>query len=282
MNSAKVRTGGLFNHLRIIISKRFNRFFYDYIYYSTWLTKNLKFFNLGITPVDTEIESNHFVVGEKHQAQVYFEVIKAYQRHASHQTPDKVLEISVGLGGGLQLLAHSFPNAQLFGLDYSKTSARRTQQLVPQASLLVADAHFVPLISQHFALLVNVESLHALKMQDFFQEARRLLQVDGLLIIIDFRKGRIHELHNRLAYEAQLAHLEMLEFTDLTERVLASSLIDNARRKQLKHRVPLPFRKWVNEMTAAEGSVIRKQYEAGEKTYFLCVLRPCLDVSVQS
>ena len=120
--------GVVLNRSRLGITKRFNRFFYDHIYYNPWLTKNLKFFNLGLVPIDPEIATADFISAEKPQAQVYFEAIKAYKRHAAIAHPEKVLEVSVGLGGGLVLLAQHFPKARLFGLDYSKTSAKRTRQ----------------------------------------------------------------------------------------------------------------------------------------------------------
>lgn len=268
--------GVVLNRSRLGITKRFNRFFYDHVYYSPWLTKNLKFFNLGLVPIDPEIAAADFIGAEKPQAQVYFEAIKAYKRHAPSAHPEKVLEVSVGLGGGLVLLAQQLPKARLYGLDYSQTSAKRTRQQLKTAQLVVADAHLTPFTDNSFALVVNVESLHAFKPEVFFKEIKRLLRDDGLFVVVDFRKIPVVELHRYLRQEAEAAQLQVVEFVDLTQRALAASLQDSARRQLLSRRVPPPFKKWVNEMTAAEGSELRKQYETGEKTYFLCVIKPVI------
>lgn len=262
------------NERRLALNKNFRRFFYNRIYYGKWLTRGLYFFNLGVTPIDSEIASWSTVEKEKHQAQVYFEAIKAYLRHASIALPETVLEVSTGLGGGLLLLSRFFPEAKIFGLDYSTSSIQRSKKTLDSALLTVADAHFPPYRNNSFNLIINVESLHALKTQSFFLEARRILARDGLLVIVDFRMVPTDHLYPWLKAQALEAGLELVEYLDMTQNAIQSSREDTERRRLLISRVPMFFRNLVNEMTAGEGSVLRQQYESGAKTYFLCVLRP--------
>lgn len=259
---------------RLALSKQFNRDFYDRLYYSDWLTGGFDFFNLGLAPADAAFAGAAAFAGERHQAQVYLEAIKAWRRHTDRPVPRRVLEIATGLGGGMQILAHCLPDTPLFGLDYSYRAVQRTRRGNPAAGLIVADARAVPLAAADFDLIVNVESMHAVDIRLFLSEARRLLSGDGHLVVIDFRLGSVQALHRFLLRHAIEAHLHLVEFSDCTERALAAATADTARRRQLQRRVPWPFRHWVNEMTAGEGSELRRRYESGEKTYFLAVFAP--------
>jgi len=59
------------NQIRLALNRQFRRFFYNHIYYSDWLTGDLRFFNLGVAPVDSGIVSTLPFPDEQHQAQVY-------------------------------------------------------------------------------------------------------------------------------------------------------------------------------------------------------------------
>jgi ubiquinone/menaquinone biosynthesis C-methylase UbiE len=261
------------NQIRLALNRQFRRFFYNHIYYSDWLTGDLRFFNLGVAPVDSGIVSTLPFPDEQHQAQVYVEAIKAFRRHSANLAPNRVLEVSTGLGGGLLVLSHCFPAASIFGLDYARASIRRSRRTLPDAALTVADAQAAPFKDSSFALIVNVESFHAVDAGRFFSEARRFLTADGLLIIIDFRKAPAARLQHWVTEQAEAAGMIVVEFLDLTRNAIASARSDAPRRNRLLKRIPLPFKKLANEMTAGEGSDLLKQYLAGEKTYFLCVLK---------
>lgn len=262
------------NERRLALNKYFRRFFYNRIYYGKWLTRGLHFFNLGVAPIDPEIVSWPPAAKEKHQAQVYYEAIKSYFRHTAIASPRRVLEVSTGLGGGLLMLSRCFPEARIFGLDYSQQSIQRSKKTLGSSLLAVADAHYPPYRDGSFDLIVNVESLHALRTQQFLSEARRILTHDGLLVIVDFRMVPTHHLAPWLQAQAAEAGMEVIEYVDMTRNALQSSREDAERRELLASRVPFFFRNLVNEMTAGEGSALRQQYESGAKTYYLCALRP--------
>ena len=262
------------NQIRLALNRQFRRFFYNHIYYSDWLTRDLHFFNLGVVPVDASIVSTLPFPDEQHQAQVYVEAIKAFRRHSANAVPNRVLEVSTGLGGGLYVLAHSFPDAGIFGLDYARASIRRSKRTLPGAALTVADAQATPFRDGSFPLIVNVESFHALNAVTFFTEAKRILSRDGLLIIIDFRKAPVDRLQPWIREQAEASGMTIVEFLDLTQNAIASARSDALRRDRLLKRIPWPFRKLAHEMTASEGSDLLRQYVDGEKTYFLCVLKP--------
>ena len=261
------------NQLRLALNRQFRRFFYNHIYYSDWLTGDLRFFILGVVPVDSNIVPTLPVQDEQHQAQVYLEAIKAFRRHSANPAPGRVLEVSTGLGGGLLVLQHCFPAAAIFGLDYARAAIRRSQRTLPGAALTVADAQAAPFKDGSFPLIVNVESFHAVNAVAFFTEAKRMLSSDGLLVIIDFRKAPVGPLRHWIGEQAEAAGMIVVEFLDLTQNAIASARSDAPRRNRLLNRIPRPFRKLAHEMTAGEGSELLQQYLDGEKTYFLCALK---------
>jgi ubiquinone/menaquinone biosynthesis C-methylase UbiE len=261
------------NQIRLALNRWFRRFFYNHIYYSNWLSGDLHFFNLGVAPIDSGIISTLPFPDEQHQAQVYVEAIKAFRRHSANPSPARVLEVSTGLGGGLRVLAQYFPAAAIFGLDYVRASILRSRRTLPEAALTVANAQAAPFKDRSFALIVNVESLHAIDAERFFSEARRLLTEDGLLIIIDFRKAPVEGLKHWITGQTNASGMSIVEFLDLTRNAIASARSDAPRRDRLLKRIPWPFRKLAHEMTAGEGSELLKQYLNGEKTYFLCAIK---------
>ena len=261
------------NRMRLFLSKRYYRWIYDRIYFSHWLTRDLHFFNLGLSPVDSEIKAIPWLAGEQSQAQSYLEVVKAFRRHLPDRSPERLLEVSTGLGGGMLLLANCFPSTVLFGIDFSPNSIRRTRNLVADAQLVLANAHRIPFSEASFSLLLNVESLHALDAPVFFQEAGRLVADEGLLVIVDFKDMSAVELMPWLESNARSTGFRIVEFRILSHEVLQSADADTRRRALLERRIPFAFKSLVNEMTAGPGSELRRQYESDEKTYFLCAMQ---------
>ena len=259
--------------LRVSLYKRYRRFIYDRIYYSDKLTGDLRFFNLGIAPIDVASLAALNITTEQHQAQVYLEAVSAFSRNTVRGQPQRLLEISTGLGGGLHILSQCFPTTQIVGLDYSPAAIRRSKRVVPTATLVVADAHATSFQESSFPLVVNIESLHALNALMFLREMRRILAADGLLVIVDFHREPAMATREWLGVQARESELEVIEFRDLTQHGIASARRDGARRDRFLKRVPFPFKDRANEMTAGEGSDLLRQYVSGEKTYFLCVLK---------
>lgn len=246
---------------------------YDRIYYSDWLTGNLRFFNRGVAPVDVASLAALNITTEQHQAQVYLEAVSAFSRNTVLGQPQRLLEVSTGLGGGLHILSQRFPITQIVGLDYSPAAIRRSRRVMPTAMLMVADAHATSFHEASFPLIVNIESLHALNALMFLHEMRRILSADGLLVIVDFHREPTMATREWLGVQARESELEVIEFQDLTQHAIASARTDAARRDNFLKRVPFPFKDIAYEMTAGEGSDLLRQYVSGEKTYFLCVLK---------
>jgi SAM-dependent methyltransferase len=259
------------NRLRTFLSRRHLRFFYDHIYYSGWISRDRNFFNSGISPVDAEIRGLDFVQGEEDQAQTYYEAVKAYRRWRPAAEPRRILELGVGLGGGIPVIKAFFPESDFFGLDLSVASVRRSSRHARNA-LAVANCLRAPFRDGAFDLIVWVEASQALELPGLLEEPRRLLAPGGLLVIVDFRKMASGALEALLRESARQVGLAVLEYANITHRLLEARRMKSERNVRLEQRVVFPLRSVVREMTAAEGSERYAQYERGQRTYYICVL----------
>jgi ubiquinone/menaquinone biosynthesis C-methylase UbiE len=111
-----------------------------------------------------------------------------YRFAADFSEGKDVLEVACGAGLGLGYLAKK--TKRVVGGDY-------TEKLVTEAKgyykekipLLRLDAHFLPFQAQSFDVVILYEAIYYLaKPEDFFNEARRVLRKDGILLIATVNK----------------------------------------------------------------------------------------------
>jgi ubiquinone/menaquinone biosynthesis C-methylase UbiE len=254
---------------RFLADNSRNKWVYDYLYYNKWITGHLNFFNTAIAPVDDELlalRPNEF---ESYHAQVYHETIKAYRRIASHTDSLTVLEVACGLGGGIQYISLILPNATVFGIDLSFTSVYRSKKLCGAAHYAVANAHQLPFKSAGFDLIIAVECLNKLDMDLFFAETERLLSPNGVLCVVDFRPRSFLEIHERIKTACSDYNLNLIEISDLTDRVLAASEQDKVRQNRILARIPWGFRQLARELMVMPGSKRHTSYLHKQRCYYL-------------
>jgi SAM-dependent methyltransferase len=258
------------NRVRILLSRRYLRFFYDRIYYSGWISGDRNFFNAGIVPVDDEVRRLGFVQGEEDQAQTYYEAVKAYRRWRPGAEPQRILELGVGLGGGIPVVRAFFPRSEYFGLDLSTASVRRSSRHA-RSTLVVANCLRAPFRDRAFDLIVWVEASQALELPGLLEEPRRLLAPGGLMVIVDFRKMGSDALHALVHDSARRVGLALLEYANITSRLLEARSASPERNRRLERRIGFPLRSVVREMTVADGSERYAEYKSGKRTYFISV-----------
>ncbi len=259
--------------LRLKLSRKNMRWLYDHVYYSWWISGGRRFFNAGIAPVDEEVRQFPFVRGDEDQAQVYYEILKTYRKVAARAAPRRILELGVGLGGGISLIHAFCPVSQYFGLDISLAALRRARDH-PNDGLVVANLLRAPYKAGIFDLIFGVEASPGVPWQQLFAEPRRMLAPDGLLILADTWEFRAQALQDALRDAAGEAGFELALFVDLTSRLLEARKVDVARNRRLD-RWPVPgIRRAVREMSAAAGSTRHARYLRGELTHFIAAFAP--------
>jgi SAM-dependent methyltransferase len=254
--------------IRLRLSQKNMRWLYDHIYYSRWICGGRNFFNVGIAPVDAEVSRLPGVRGEEDQAQVYCEVFKAYRSVAVRPVPGNILEIGVGLGGGLPLTRSFFPDSNCFGLDLSHTALQRAK-MQRSGGLIAANLLRCPFAPGSFDLIFGVEASPGVDLLELFKELGRSLSPNGILILVETQGMPSAALQVKLRTLAAEAALDMAAYADLTPRLLEARKVEYDRNKRLE-RWPIPgFRSTVREMSVTPGSKRYGYYANGEWTYFI-------------
>lgn len=226
------------------------------------------YFNMGISPVDAEVSQLLGARGEEDQAQVYYEVLKAYRNLAAQPVPNNILEVGVGLGGGISLTRALYPDSNYFGLDFSLTALRRAK-LQGSSGLIAANLLHCPFAPGTFDLVFGIEASPGLELLGLFKELGPSLSRNGVLVLVATQGMPSDELQVKLSRLAAEATLDMVAYTDLTPRLLEARKVEYDRNKRLE-RWPIPgFQSAVREMSVAPGSKRYGYYAKGDWTYFM-------------
>jgi ubiquinone/menaquinone biosynthesis C-methylase UbiE len=100
----------------------------------------------------------------------------------------EILEVACGAGQGLGYLAKRAK--RVFAGDYTEKLIQEAKQYYKQrVPLLRLDAHFLPFQDQSFDVVILYEAIYYLAQPErFFDEARRVLRKEGLLLIATVNK----------------------------------------------------------------------------------------------
>jgi SAM-dependent methyltransferase len=106
-----------------------------------------------------------------------------YSFAANFSEEKDVLEVGCGAGQGLGYLAKRAK--RVFGGDYTEKLIKEAKQYYKErVPLLRLDAHFLPFRDQSFDIVILYEAIYYLiQPEHFFDEARRVLRKEGLLLI---------------------------------------------------------------------------------------------------
>jgi ubiquinone/menaquinone biosynthesis C-methylase UbiE len=111
----------------------------------------------------------------------------------------KVLDI--GCGTGAHLYRYQKVMCQVFGVDTSPSMLEQAKKkLGEKADLHLVDARTLPYSDNHFDIILLSTVLHELDpdmRKEVLIEARRVLQLDGRIVIIDFHPGPLRGFKGR-------------------------------------------------------------------------------------
>ncbi|GAA1421081.1 class I SAM-dependent methyltransferase [Agrococcus citreus] len=179
-----------------------------------------------------------------------------------------VLEVGCGRGGGSSFIARDRRPRTTTGLDLSRKSIAlcRKHRRAPGLSFVQGDALAMPFADGSFDVVVNVESSHCYdSMDDFLAEVHRVLRPGGSFRFADLRSApEMAELRRRLGE----GPLELIETSDITERVRAALDVDDDRRRSLMEAwIPRMFHRAFAPFAGFRGSSTFAAFESGEMQY---------------
>ncbi|HEY5013264.1 MAG TPA: class I SAM-dependent methyltransferase [Acidimicrobiia bacterium] len=100
------------------------------------------------------------------------------------------LAVDVGCGAGSSMRPVLSLARRCVGVDPSPSMIHRAVAVVPEASFVVGRAESLPLRARAAQLITAAGSLNFVDLAAFYEEVRRVLTPDGVLLVYDFGAGR--------------------------------------------------------------------------------------------
>jgi len=153
--------------------------------------------------------------------------------------PKTILDLGVGTGRNLSLLAKRYPQAQLLALDIADQMVKQARQNYRQKQglkrwfpnnkpiYLTADAEKLPLADNSVDLVYANLSLQWCDPRKSFAEIQRILRPEGLLMFTTLGPDTLYELRQSWATVDDYPHVNMFyDMHDVGEAMTAAGLAD--------------------------------------------------------
>lgn len=186
-----------------------------------------------------------------------------------------VVEIGSGRGGGASFLTRRHRPRRYTGIDYSASAVKlceKTHANVPSLEFVRGDAENLPLADGTRDVVVNVESSHCYgDVRRFFGEVERVLRPGGSFAFADFRAAAEMD---SVAAALQEGGLKLVERVDITDRVVAALVRDDARKRQLiQEIVPRRLHGIFGEFAGLHGGQVCTALQRREMLYHRFLLQ---------
>jgi ubiquinone/menaquinone biosynthesis C-methylase UbiE len=189
-------------------------------------------------------------------------------------TNKNILEVGSGRGGGLAYVHGRFKPQSAIGmdLDHNAVSFSNKCHLSPNLKFVQGDAQQIPLDSNAYEVVMNVESSHRYPdMKMFLSEVNRVLKPGGHFLFTDFRYD--HEIPG-LQEELKQSGLTLIKEEDITDHVVSALKLDDSRRRNLvKKLAPRLLHKVALNFAGTVGSPTYNQFMNREYVYMNYVLQ---------
>ncbi len=224
--------------------------------------------NYGYAPLSPSTASD--ARAETYQMEMYHQA--ALQAGEQGLRGRRVLEISCGLGGGLDHLKRRHGIGQATGLDRSTIAIRHAAKRFG-LSTLAGDARSLPFADGSFDVVVNIEASHLYYGREFLGELARVLAPGGTVVMADFRYRAPPECERELRDDFAAVGFDVSQFRDITANVVAACEGDAPRREALLAAAPWLLRKLGRPWIGTETSVDYLDMRAGRAMCFMLAAR---------
>jgi malonyl-CoA O-methyltransferase len=141
--------------------------------------------------------------------------------------PQRILDLGCGTGAGSRALKKQFRRAQVIGLDSAQamlSEFKRRSSLLSPIRPVCADVRGLPFAAQSLDLLFSSLVNHwVLDLRSLFDEYRRVLRPDGMLLFATFGPGTLAELHEgRAASDGAAAFLPLPDLMVIGDALMAA------------------------------------------------------------
>jgi ubiquinone/menaquinone biosynthesis C-methylase UbiE len=229
------------------------------------------FLNYGYVPLDSNViglkldpddESDRFSI------QLYFRVAGGRDLRGKD-----VLEIGCGRGGGASFIARYLHPASLAGVDLSGRAVRycRRRHRTERLTFLRGEADHLPLPSNSFDVVVNVESSHCYpSFERFLGEVARVLRPNGVFLFADVRSREdVARVRDQIKEWFTVVEEELI-----TANVVRALELDSDRRLLLiQKRAPRFLHNALQAFASVNGSPMFDAFATGAIQYVRFVVQ---------
>ncbi|MDO7711541.1 MAG: malonyl-ACP O-methyltransferase BioC [Pseudomonadota bacterium] len=200
--------------------------------------------------MNNELPKKHLVARSFGNAAAHYDDVAVLQRQTGDELldrlslvtlqPKRVLDLGVGTGRNLTLLAKRYPNAQLLALDIAPAMLQQARQRYQKVSgikrwlpysnmpfYLAGDAEELPLADNSVDLVFANLALQWCDPRMSFAEIQRVLRPDGLLMFTTLGPDTLRELRQAWAEVDDYPHVNMFyDMHDVGEAMMAAGLAE--------------------------------------------------------
>ncbi|MFT7414524.1 MAG: malonyl-CoA O-methyltransferase [Methylophagaceae bacterium] len=198
--------------------------------------------------MNNELPNKNLVARSFSHAAAHYDDVAVLQRQTGDELldrlslvtlqPKRILDLGVGTGRNLTLLAKRYPTAQLLALDIAPAMLQQARQRYHKASglkrwlpyaktphYLAGDAEQIPLADNSVDLVFANLALQWCDPRISFAEIQRILRPDGLLMFTTLGPDTLRELRQSWAEVDNYPHVNMFyDMHDVGEAMMAAGL----------------------------------------------------------
>lgn len=199
---------------------------------------------------NNELPKKHLVARSFGNAAAHYDDVAVLQRQTGDELldrlslvtlqPKRVLDLGVGTGRNLTLLAQRYPDAHMLALDIAPAMLKQARQRYQKSSglkrwlpysktpsYLAGDAEKLPLADNSVDLVFANLALQWCDPRVSFAEIQRVLRPDGLLMFTTLGPDTLHELRKSWADVDDYPHVNMFyDMHDVGEAMMEAGLAE--------------------------------------------------------
>jgi len=241
-----------------------------------------------------ELPNKHLVARSFGQAAAQYDDVAVLQRQTGDELldrlslvtlqPERILDLGVGTGRNLSLLAKRYPKAELVAIDIATGMLKQARQnyqhsiglkrWLPMTSTphyLAGDAEQLPLADNSVDLIFANLALQWCDPRMSFAEIQRVLRPDGLLMFTTLGPDTLYELRTAWAAVDDYPHVNMFyDMHDVGEAMMEAGLAEpvlDTDRYVLTYQTPLELMKDLKVLGAHNVNSGRRRGLTGRKAF---------------
>ena len=240
--------------------------------YGNPAVRAVRFMNYGYLPLPEGFIHRSAWTAECAQAALYHLVLSEGVDLLGH-SPQRLLEVSCGRGGGTMYAQALLPETRLTALDIQPDAVLAAREIADPArtEILAGLGGALPFAPASFDMVISVEAMMNLGREAFMAECSKVLRPGGVLSVCGYQDCPDGELQGQLMRDAERAGLELNACHNISSNILSACRADEKRREEALRRGPRIGHSYMRNFAALPGTPSYRLYAEGKRCYFTAI-----------